>query len=54
MNAELQKEVSTNKLRSLESSHDTKKDFELKILENKRNIQSLNQEISDLASELRE
>ena len=50
MSSELQKEVSANKLRSLESSHDAKKDFESKILENKRNIQSLNQEISDLSS----
>ena len=48
------KELSNNKMKSLESTHDIKKDYESKSLENKRSIQNLNQEISELTAEIRE
>ena len=41
-------------MKSLESTHDIKKDYESKSLENKRSIQNLNQEISELTAEIRE
>ena len=41
-------------MKNLEVSHESKKQFEVKILESKKNIQSLNQDISDLSTELRD
>lgn len=48
------KELSNLKMKTLEASHDIKKDYESKTLESKRTIQNLNQEISELTAEVRE
>lgn len=50
----IKKDFSTFKIKSLENGHDIKKDYETKSLENKRTIQNLNQEISELLAEIRE
>ena len=53
-NESLKKELSNLKMKTLEASHDIKKDYESKTLESKRTIQNLNQEISELTAEVRE
>lgn len=41
-------------MKTLETTHESKRELESKIFENKKIIQTLNQDISDLTSELRE
>jgi hypothetical protein len=37
-------------MKALEENHESKRDYESKLFEGKKNLQSLNQEISDLTT----